>query len=302
MPQQLPEDLYGLLSGGGPEATGNIANELRRRKDLGFLYQLSGDQVMSPIGQGIDQETNKYMEGLADSRDKSEGRRVLENWYKAQEDSNAENARLRGEELDYNYFKTVMDNQGKLDVAGQARLNRPIPKGISDELTELGETARGLNLVTNITPFKKEWESAPFLRPFKNTLASYGLGTQDWKDSQAWQANLKRGWDMAARYSYFGATLTDNELREWQKASIGENFDKEQVDTALKKINDALAETIKARVAGHSQGYDENAIQSFIRAPAGYLEKYGMTPGVGGAAPADEDAFAPFLNSMEITQ
>lgn len=300
--------LIAMLSGGGPEMTGGLANTLRRRHQLGQLGALSGDKVLGPFGAGLADETTKHTEQLAQNQDRNQDRRVLENYYKAIQENNAGNLGMRGKELeeearnnDLDFLAAMGANDARLAAAQKGR---PVPNALRAEFMELGEVGRGLHDLTEVTPYKQEWESKiPGMRPLKNTIARVAPAFASEEDiaSQEWQGKFKRMYDLATRHNLFGATLTPGERTEYAKASINENFTKAQIDRFMKDVKANLSAKGQSLVDGYSDVYGGDTVISLLGLPEEYLG--GTSSGQEGQPdPASDDPYSRAFSSVEILE
>jgi hypothetical protein len=272
-------DIYRALIGDPPteeEKLQAVAKMLRARSNLGMVGQMTGDRVISPVGQQMVTEANTQAQQLGVRGETARYRRYqegasqrsaeLNTREQAWREADAEAQRRHEIQLELLRQKGDLSLQG---AKGTSKKYRPMTVKQVDDLTSQYQDYRQLSEIAD--NFKDSYAGTAFpgQRPLANTLASYGKGTKNSKDAAKWWADYNNLYTLPTRNKLFGATLTENERVEWEKNAISPNMTatqiKERIAYYRRKVSEKstlIPRNLKAA------GYDPEAIDTIFSDPA----------------------------------
>jgi hypothetical protein len=278
------DDIYSAILG---EPTSDrekllmVAAQLRKQQQIGQLGQVTGDRVLAPIGAGLAKEASmqaedigqrgeqaryrKYQEGTSLRTDQRE--RTAQAW--REKDAIAERAHRAGLERARNATVLEAARIRNTDTPETKYKQMTVP-----QVTKLSEGPEKYRKLQNvISGFKDEYASpVPTLRPLANALAANVpiASTQNAKDAQNWWAMYHNIYTLGERNKLFGATLTDNEQREWKKNAIGENMSPEQIKTRLAWLEENWGSEIAAAIENlKAANFDPELVDTIFTNPLG---------------------------------
>lgn len=237
-----------------PEQQAALAASLRKREQLGAMFQLTGDRVVAPVGQQ-----------LSKTADADKQRAINQNYYRSQKASQDANL---AEERRYHDMQMQMareQNATMLSAAGMKAQNlRPVPIGVQKKLED---QALALSNVQQLAEtFDPKWASSmPGQGYLKMALARNVpmLASEDTVKFAQWQGDLKRWYDMLERYKLFGATLTNNEVKSWREITVNPDSTPSQVQTYLGKILGRLQQAQELEIQGGMAQYNNEALLGY---------------------------------------
>ncbi len=220
---------------------------------IGSLDQDTGE--MTPFGPGIELEKAKLAQQAVDLslrlQDKALDRNLREQLAEQLRQTQLQIAGMRQpDERLTNARIAALESQAalngrKADNVGDSK-TKPLPKYLDEKMTGMVDTLDTLD--RQIKSFKDEYANAGPLGNTKRALASAAgsWGTKSMQEMDGWWRAQERQDELLERYKLFGATLTTNELKSWQNATIRPGLSSEKIKEFLtirqeilrKKLND----------------------------------------------------------------
>jgi hypothetical protein len=258
---------------------------------VGQLGAISGDSQIGPFGANMVNQADKYAEQFQQIRQNDIDDMRTQDYYTGQLDHmgnalgetsrhNKELERLRQLEIEGNIREAEIRAQG----TSRRKMTDSTRNKITDTLSAY-EGAKGL-----LGTFKDDYVQKLGAGPqslLPNTLAQYGLGTPGMKEAQNWWGAWQELRTLPERNRLFGATLTDNEKREWTKADINAAQDPKQVKVAVLRIMKILQD--KARQNARVMMADNFSAEDIEMAYGDILYDDLEAMIEGGPEAADED-------------
>lgn len=278
------DDIYQSLIAGTPDQAKipALVDQLRRRRALGELGALTGDQVLSPFGSGLVKESDKYAEQLGENRLKAADDTRAADYQKALTDHQAQvlKATLDRDKETGRYHQGLVDAALARAKAAQDAVNAKAAAGPkksklrTTDITALQEdsaTVRGMDDIMkqmdegiSIGTKKAFGLPVPGSRALANTAAAMGYGSDADKKSYALFQQWDRLYNLAARNKLFGATLSTNEQRAWAAANPSVAQTDEQIRAAIPIMQKVYQNKLEKRMKGlKDEGYDETAIRDY---------------------------------------
>lgn len=294
-------DAYEALISGLPQdqaQQAQLAAALRRRRSFGELGALTGDAVLQPIGVGLQRSADTDAQHLGDARLKAIDDAQTARYQNAQ-------VRHMDESLAETKRNNDMENQYRLLNAMAAMQKADNPRSVlisklkSNDTKELQDSAQTINEFKELEDFisnggkfgSKEIMgiSIPGSRVLANTMASFGLGSDEDKAAFAAKQRFDRLYTLATRHGLFGASLTKTEKPDWEKANPSIRQTDAQIAKALPTLRRILEHRLDRKVRGLTkEGYSPDAILEYAdmanipeaQAPASSPEQQagGLTP------------------------
>ena len=87
-----------------------------------------------------------------------------------------------------------------------------------------------------------------------NLMAQYGVGTEKMKEGAEWWAKWNRFYRAGERNALFGATLTENEQRDWNANDINPSMSEDQIRRRMGNLKRIIENTIRAKAQGMKVG------------------------------------------------
>lgn len=272
-------DIYEAIVGEPPtseEKLRALASQLRRRQMLGQLGQLTGDKVLSPLGQNIGGQVEEQAGRIGGY---SARRRELEGQEAMRAASDASRARegmlgrshtegLARARQEWEAEQNRLDRENRLAEArlraSKADIRNFSDKQIDELSTEIDEADRMMGIVE---AFKPEYARVGFPggREVLSVLAQKGIGSSADKEAQNWWASWDRAYTLPERNKLFGAALTKPEIEAWKKAAIDPSMTPEQIQEKLAEIAGFRFNAItRMRQRFADLGYDPDDIDALF--------------------------------------
>lgn len=259
----MNDDPYLALLQGVPQGTDPrmLADKLRGQDARTSLAQLSADPVLMQYGRNQAQRDSagalslsrgiRERDRMAQQQEQSKLQRALtQQHYDALASSREESSKLQrardaeskrfheAEENRWNEDREARLEEARIRAAAKGSAGKAIPKHLQDTLAGAGDEVKIMNeLYQEIDKVAPGQESVPGMSTAKNWLASrYGIGSDEAIEKSEWWNKFNRQWNIVKRNEKFGATLSVNEKRDWESATINPEMKMEQ----LKKIMDIM--------------------------------------------------------------
>lgn len=301
-------DLYDILLGAAPtdpQKQATVAKQLRRRRSFGELGALTGDRVLQPFGQGLGKQADQYAEQIQQTRQMDTDNAQTKSYQDAQlghmKNTLAETHRKNT--LDHIYqmlmAQAAMEKAEKTGAPKIPKLRQGDIKDLQDQSQIIGEFRELEGFIKKGGGFgaHKIFENAdgsggvpiPGSRALTNTMARYGLGSEEDKAAFAAKQRFDRLYTLAARNNLFGATLTPNEMKAWTDANPDIRQSDEQIAKALPILGKVITNRLQRKVAGLTrENYDEGAIAEYAD-----LQGLGLENPAASSGPAFSGVEAP---------
>lgn len=288
-------DLYEQLIGGAPAQAQipAIVEQLRRRRSLGELGQLTGDRVLSPFGGGMVKQADQYAGDMQDIRQKDADNAQTKAYQDAQI---GQQGRVLAATLDRDKATEAYRNRmaAAAETRAKAALNKSVQPGNFKKFTDstrnkmLQQADTMLALKNHEDTFNPKYTQ--ILGPgaqskLPNLAAQVGLGTKGSKEAQEWWSSWGRTYTLPTRNLLFGATLTPNEQAAWAAADINPGMSSEQIKTRLGKLFETVRQSALRRGRGMQQeGYDPKV---FAETFGDTVPEFGTPTTRGGNVPPE---------------
>lgn len=271
-------NLYDVLIGEAPtdaDKAAATAAALRRRRSFGELGMISGDRILSKVGQDLTGSADEYAQRIQQTRqqdiDNSQTKRY-------QEGQLGHMGSVLKESMRSTDMRDATTRRGQ-DLALLAARMRGSGRDKPPKLTvsDRRDLTEGAGLVGNmqdlLTSFKDDYaapqiggRSIPGARPLSNTISAMGLGSKDMDEAQKWWAASDRLYTLFQRNKMFGATLTTNEMKAWAEANASKNMKPDQIKGMLEDIMNVASEELQANVDGFvAGGYDSDQVDALTQ-------------------------------------
>ncbi len=300
-------DLYETLIGAAPTTPQKqkaVANQLRRRRSFGELGALTGDRVLQPFGQGMSKQADQYAENIQDTRQHDIDDAQTKAYQTGQLGHMKQVERLteRGQTLDHIYqmmmAQAAMEKAEKTGAPKISKLRQGDIKDLQDQSQTIGEFKGLEDFIAGGGKFGAHEVGGvpiPGSRVLTNTMARYGLGSEEDKTAFAQKQKFDRLYTLAARNNLFGATLTPNEMKAWTDANPDVRQSDEQIAKALPILRKVITNRMQRKVAGLTrENYDEGAIGEYAN-----LEGLGLENPAAGQGPT---AAPPAVKRIKVDQ
>ena len=265
-------DDYRILIGAAPTTEQKqklLADSLRRRRAFGELGAVTGDRVLQPFGHSLREQADEYAKMVQDTRQKD----IDDAQTKAYQTGQLEHMgqvlkeTMRGNNLDYAAAMAAIaqrDRSDMLSAFGSEAEYRKFTDSTRNKMISKASVMEGI--MDSIATFKPEYTQILGAGPqskLPNTLAGYGIGTQNSKAAQLWWANWDKFFTLPERNQTFGATLTPNEQQAWKEVSIHPGMDPEIIQHKLNKfLNTIRGETIRRIRSMEKEGFDPEVLDT----------------------------------------
>lgn len=247
-----------LLAGIEPGKEQALAQKLRGSDARSTLAQLSGDPVL--MGYGRNQAQRDNITGLSLAKGQRERERVkagderaglqramTQKYYdqlKAERDEGRKLQRAQAEEIkryhEANEARWDADREARLEearirAAAKGTATKAIPNALQTTLALAGDEVKNMEeLYQEIDVVKPGQEAIPLASTVKNYLAGqYGIGDDAAIKKSEWWNKFNRQWNIVKRNEKFGATLSENEKKDWKAATINEEMQMGQLKTVM---------------------------------------------------------------------
>ena len=219
-----------------------LANLLRNRNARASLAQLSGDKVLMPFGRG-EAETvegqaktmgaDRMRRDALSSREEQAGlqRALQQKYYDQLGSQHGESMKLRRAQLAASQGNAAAARAQALEIAKLKNKPKALPKHYFDDITESATEVQSLQRLRETQGLAKPGQSSI---PGVSTVETYaannwGIGTDAAKAKADWWNDFQQRWNIAKRNASFGATLSENEKRSWDAATINPEMSEEQI-------------------------------------------------------------------------
>lgn len=282
------QDIYAAIVGEPPteqEKLATLAKKLRNQQLVGQLGALTGDKVLSPMGQGIGKQVEEQAQTIGGYQAR---RRELD----AQEAMRAASALERAKEAELNRahdldllareqsFQAAQKAQDRAlrkaleAMGGDKKDYKTIPAKQFEGLTNEAQETYDIDSV--ITNFQDTYATAgiPGSREAANTAVSMGMPVSENAEKAAgWWADYERLYTLPTRNKLFGSALTAPERAAWEKNAISPSMKPEVIRQRLKSMqelkNKALA---RKRDSFIKAGYDPEQVDAAFESYASPTE------------------------------
>lgn len=263
------EDLYEQLISGAPQQAQipAIVEQLRKRRMMGELGQLSGDKVLAPFGQNMSRQADSYAEQIQGVRQRDADNAQTKAYQDAQ--IAHQDAVLRQTMARDN---ATAEHQRRADEAARLRaeaaMERARKTGSARPLTpqvikDLNDTRQQTDKITALkSSFKDEYarKGVPGGRTLSNTMARFGVGGKDDKEAFEWWRQFQMDFNILARNQMFGATLSTNEKSSWDRAVAGEEMTSGQIKDILGTMERWYTKNLDDKAATYAMSYNPEQV------------------------------------------
>lgn len=295
-------DLYESLIGAAPtkkEQVAELAAALRRRRSFGELGMLTGDRVLSPVGQNLVKSADQYADQFQDTRQKDTDNAQTKAYQDAQMGQMSGVLKESMRSHDMSDATTRRGQDLALEAArlrAEAARLRATAGGKPPKftVTDRHDLEQGATLVANMRGLKDTFKddyggvtmggvTVPGARALANTLSANGLApTKHAQAAQNWWAASSRLYDLFNRNKLFGATLTTNEMKAWAEANTNKNMNGAQIKSMLDQIINLGSKELKSKIEFfQSGGYNPDQIDAIT-------QRAGEDPNDMSSMPADD--------------
>lgn len=269
---------YEILTGESPSSSdraAEIASALRRRRSYGELGMLSGDRVLSGVGERLTRQADQYADRIQQTRqqdiDNAQTRRY-------QDGQLGHMGSVLQETIRNNNMQNETTRRGQdmsLEAARLRALNSKKPTKLT--ATDRRDLQQAASLVGNMRQLQGSFDdsyagvtamgmSIPGGRALSNTLSAAGYGTDAMDAAQKWWAESERLYTLFNRNKLFGATLTSNEMKAWADANASKNMKPKQIKEVLASVIDNAEKELTATTDYFSEaGYDPDQISAITQ-------------------------------------
>jgi hypothetical protein len=161
----------------------------------------------------------------------------------------------------------------RTDTAGGSS-TKPAPKYVDDKFSGMVDTIGTLE--RQIKSFKDDFANTGLLGGTKRKLASVmgSMGTESMQENDAWWRAQDRQDELLERYKLFGATLTSNELKSWQNATIRPGLSSAKILEFLQVRQNILKNKLNEELTKYKRDnkYEMEGTEGMLR-DRGYLRE-----------------------------
>ncbi len=279
-------DIYEALIGeGAGQKSALLAQLLRRRNEMGQLGQITGDKVLSGVGQGLTKEVGNQTEALQQIRQFGVGAGQRDQQLQQTQDyqtgqldhmRNTLAETKRANDLEHEYRMLMAEAAGIR--ANKTGTGGKIPKLRQGDIKELQDLSATIGTIDGMEQYlagggkfgAKEFLGTPVpgSRGLANTMASYGIGKKEDLEAFAKKQEWSRMYDLAERNRLFGATLTPNEQKSWKEANPSVSMTDAQIAAALPIMRKVFQHRLDRKVSGLTkEGYNAEAMADYADVP-----------------------------------
>lgn len=248
-----------MLAGVEPDKMKGLADALRGSDARSTLAMLSGDQVLGAYGRNESQRNLQVGQQLAKSararrqQEFQEGqnqlqRAMTQKYYdqlSAERERTAKLQRARAaetrrhnqaQEERWSLDRAARLEEARIRAAAKGSTVKAIPTKLQDTLATAGDEVKVMEelmgeINSGLNPGQ---EGIPLQSTVKTWLAGqYGIGDQDAIRKSEWWNKFNRQWNIVRRNEKFGATLSENEKKDWKAATINEEMQMGQLKTVM---------------------------------------------------------------------
>lgn len=248
---------------------------------IGSLDQDTGE--MTPFGPGIELEKAKLAQQAIDLslrlQDKALDRNMKEQLAEQLRQTQLQIAAMRQpDERLTNARIAALESQAalngrKADNVGASSTKAP-PKYIDDKFSGMVDSVGTLE--RQIKSFKDDFANTGLLGGTKRKLAAVmgSMGTESMQENDAWWRAQERQDELLERYKLFGATLTTNELKSWQNATIRPGLSSKKILEFLEIRQNILKNKLNEEFTKYKRDgkYEMDGTEGLLR-DRGYLRE-----------------------------
>lgn len=243
-----------------PDMQRALSSGLRRRREIGQLAQLTGDEVLSPFGQQMGTSVDREIINETNRLDKKSQRDMTQGYYdqmgKSQGLSHALAVRRQDEAERHN---RAMEESALIKVGK----GKSPPVGIQKQAAEaVGEYNAFRELTSSFDDDYANNSWIPFEGSVSNTMGASIFGTEAQKKQYEWWRRYRKQYELGARNRLFGSALTEPEIRAWNAASIAPNSPPDVIKKALETMQMVSQRVLLRQAKGHATIYDPEWIEA----------------------------------------
>lgn len=240
-------DIYETLIGGVPTdkaQQSQLAATLRRRRALGELGSLTGDQVLQSFGGNMMRNADATAEQMQNIRQK--------------DIDNTQTAKYQGEQIRH-MDESLAETKRNNDMTNESRLLQAMAamtkadkaggtkKGFKMTVADRKKLEDTSGLITNADALSGTFEDG-FTQQFgkgpqsrlSNTISNMGLGSDKMDKAAQWWSQWGLVYTLPQRNATFGATLTPSEQQAWKDSDITPSMDAKEVRKRMANITAIL--------------------------------------------------------------
>ena len=266
-------NLYEALMGSTPAPGGAdsrlLAEKLRQRETLGQIGMLTGDKPVSALGKNLVTGSREGATQIGANVQKEDQRRVLEDYYKAQEERWKAKEAFDRDKLEQDRILKEADIQQRADAAElkastKDKTYRKMTDNTRKQISTASETM--FNTQHMLDRFQDNYSQILGAGPqskLATTASNLGIGTENSKEAGEWWGNWKLFYTLGTRNRLFGATLTPSEQKAWDQADINEAMSPDQIRVRVNNLLEA-SRTNNARLARtlDAEGYNPDTLDA----------------------------------------
>jgi len=272
-----------------------LSSGLRRRREIGQLAQLTGDEVLAPFGQQMGTSVDREIINESNRLDKKSQRDMTQGYYDQMAKSQGLSAAMAKRKQDEIERHNRALEEAALLKAGRGKAP---PVGVQKQAAEaVGEFAAFRELSASFDDDYANNSWIPFEGGVSNTMGSSIFGTADQKKQYEWWRRYRKQYELGARNRLFGSALTEPEIRAWNAASIAPNSPPDVIKKALDTMQMISQRVLLRQAKGHAAIYDDE----WIQAAYGEAQFDDFGGGSQGEAPS-VDAGGWFEEQMEVQE
>ena len=253
------------LIGGVPddqERQRQIAQNLRRDRDFGTLFTMTGDEALSQAGRDMFGDTADMAYRAGAGRRTDEYNQMMREKYAADRDM----AERKQSALEKWKQKELAIKEQKADQKDYTR----IPKTDREAFAGYGETLYGLDRTLKSLE-DPEFDPGGMSVPGMNTglnwaVGTLGMGTDERDKIQQWWQTYDQIYTLPVRNKMFGATLTEGEKAAWNAAHISQEMSKEMIEERLATMKEIMRRARDREFAGVQQEgfFNPDAVRTYM--------------------------------------
>lgn len=270
-----------------------LSSGLRRRREIGQLAQLTGDEVLQPFGHNLGTSVDREIINETSRLDKKSQRDMTQGYYdQMAEQTGLSQAMARRKQDEIERHNRAMEAAAGMKTGA----GRPPPVGVQKQAQEaVGEynAFRELSASFDDDYANNSW--IPFEGEVSNKMGQSIFGTEDQKAQADWWRRYRKQYELGARNRLFGSALTEPEIRAWNSASIAPNSPPDVIKKALDAMQLVSQRVLLRQAQGHAAIYDPE----WIEASYGSVQFDDLGGGSQGEAPSVDTSDWNFAGQME---
>lgn len=289
------DDIYSALVGGAPtdpQRQAMLAAQLRNQAQQGRFLQASGDRVIAPMGEQMNEEAMRSATGVAGEREREANLRMMMEYRQAQETNMAQkiasNILMEREKGQTSRDVANVKGQWSYETAGERAAGKvkPIPEATRKQLDDARASMAGAQEA--LDNFKPGYGGSG--RNLKNWQAANlpSTATQAEKDANFWWASYGRQFTLPELKATIGLRHNQYMQGVFEAYHLNPNMDDTQIPKTLGSIHQQVYDRIsRAVTALQRQGYDIGGYEQFLGNPDAVdkIAKHSAQQGVPAVAP-----------------